>query len=74
MPVMEEADLCVKMSSLGRIRLVNRVVRTSDRRIAEWGELRANWIYLKVGVRWALAFVIGSKIIIPTSAESSRSA
>jgi glycosyltransferase involved in cell wall biosynthesis len=54
MTVMEEADLCVKMSRLGRIRLVNRVVLTSDRRIAEWGELKANWIYLKVGLRWAM--------------------
>ncbi len=54
MSVMEEADLCVKMSLLGRIQLVNRIVLTSDRRIAEWGELRANWIYLKVGIRWGL--------------------
>ncbi len=54
MTVMEEADLCVKMSRLGRIRLVNRVVLTSDRRIAQWGELKANWIYLKVGLRWAI--------------------
>jgi len=54
MSVMEEADLCVKMNSLGRVQLVNRIVLTSDRRIAEWGELKANWIYLKVGVRWAI--------------------
>lgn len=54
MTVMEEADLCVKMSRLGRIRLVNRIVITSDRRIAEWGELKANWIYFKVGFSWGL--------------------
>ena len=53
LPVMEEADLCVKMARLGRVRLVNRVILTSDRRIAAWGEARANWIYLKVGLRWA---------------------
>ena len=23
---------------------------------AEWGALRANWIYLKVGARWGLGF------------------
>jgi glycosyltransferase involved in cell wall biosynthesis len=38
----------------GRIRLVNRTVTTSDRRIAVWGGLKANLIYLYVGIRWAL--------------------
>jgi len=52
-PVMEEADLCIKLAKLGRTRLVPRTVRTSDRRIAAWGPLKANWIYLKVGVMWA---------------------
>ena len=52
--VMEDADLCIKFCRLGRIRLVNRVVITSDRRVAAWGALRANWIYLTVGVRWAV--------------------
>jgi len=51
--VMEEADLCIRMAELGRVRLVPRTVRTSDRRIAEWGALKANWIYLKVGLMWA---------------------
>ena len=41
------------MAELGRVRLVPRTVRTSDRRIAEWGALKANWIYLKVGLMWA---------------------
>ena len=54
--VMEDADLCLRLVSRGRIRLVNRVVITSDRRVAAWGGLRANWIYLKVGVRWGLGF------------------
>ncbi len=52
--VMEEADLCVKFAQLGRIRMVPRIVRTSDRRIAAWGPLKANWIYFKVGILWAL--------------------
>lgn len=52
--VMEEADLCIKLAPLGRTRLVNRVILTSDRRVAAWGEWRANWIYLTVGLRWAL--------------------
>ncbi len=54
MAVLEEADLCIRLSRLGRVRLVNRVVITSDRRVAAWGGLRANWIYLSVGVRWGL--------------------
>ena len=52
--VMEEADLCIRMARLGRVKLVPRVIETSDRRIAEWGALKANWIYLKVGALWAL--------------------
>ena len=51
--VMEEADLCYKFTALGRTRLVNRVVITSDRRVAAWGPWRANWIYFKVGILWA---------------------
>lgn len=51
--VMEEADLCIAMARLGRVRLVPRMIETSDRRIAEWGALKANWIYLKVGFLWA---------------------
>jgi hypothetical protein len=54
--VMEEADLCIRFHRLGRTRLVNRVVIISDRRVAAWGALRANWIYLKVGARWGLGF------------------
>jgi GT2 family glycosyltransferase len=51
--VMEEADLCIRMARLGRTRMVPRFVVTSDRRIAAWGPLRANYIYLKVGAMWA---------------------
>ena len=51
--VMEEADLCVKLAALGRVKMVRRRVRTSDRRIAAWGPVKANWIYFKVGMLWA---------------------
>ncbi len=54
LPIMEDADLCIRFVPLGRIRLVNRVAITSDRRVAAWGGLRANWTYLSVGVRWGL--------------------
>ena len=52
--VMEDADLCLRFVALGRVRLVNRLVITSDRRVAAWGGPKANWIYLHVGVRWGL--------------------
>ena len=51
--VMEEADLCVKFARLGKVKMVPRRVYTSDRRIAAWGPLKANWIYFKVGMLWA---------------------
>ena len=52
--VMEEADLCIKLARFGRTRMVRRWVWTSDRRITAWGRWRANWIYFKVGMMWAL--------------------
>ena len=51
--VMEEADLCVRFATLGRVKLVPRWVETSDRRVAEWGAWKANWIYFKIGMLWA---------------------
>ena len=50
---MEEADLCVKFAKLGKVKMVPQRVYTSDRRIAAWGPLKANWIYFKVGMLWA---------------------
>lgn len=52
--VMEEADLCIRLAQYGRVKLIRRTIRTSDRRIAEWGPVKANWIYFKVGMLWAL--------------------
>lgn len=52
--VMEEADLCIRLASLGRTKMIARWVWTSDRRITAWGRWRANWIYVKVGMMWAM--------------------
>lgn len=52
--VMEEADLCIRLNRFGRVKLLSRTIETSDRRIAEWGALKANWVYLKVGILWGL--------------------
>jgi rSAM/selenodomain-associated transferase 2 len=54
MPIMEDADLCLKLVRRGRICQVNRVVQSSDRRVAEWGSLKATAIYLSIGVLWGL--------------------
>ena len=59
--VMEDADLSVRFSRIGRARLVNRVVMTSDRRVAAWGALRANWVYLTVTLRWRFGLRRGLK-------------
>lgn len=53
MAIMEDVDLCLKLCRIGRVKMVKRIVRTSDRRIAEWGPLKANWIYMKCGFSWA---------------------
>jgi len=54
LPIMEDVDLCIRLGRLGRVRMVNRVVITSDRRIAAWGPVRANLIYLRVSISWAV--------------------
>ncbi|WP_013335112.1 TIGR04283 family arsenosugar biosynthesis glycosyltransferase [Gloeothece verrucosa] len=54
LPIMEDADLCIKMLQFGKIRQINRFVETCDRRIAKWGFLKANVIYLGIGVLWGL--------------------
>ncbi|MFM9829498.1 MAG: glycosyltransferase [Sphingomonas sp.] len=51
--IMEEADLCIKLARLGHIRMVPRWVWTSDRRIAAWGPLKANWVFFKIGILWS---------------------
>ncbi|MGP1371284.1 MAG: TIGR04283 family arsenosugar biosynthesis glycosyltransferase [Almyronema sp.] len=54
LPIMEEADLCVRLSRYGRIRQVNRVVQSSNRRVAKWGPFKAHLIYLSIGCLWGL--------------------
>lgn len=54
LPIMEEADLCLKLVHYGCIRQVNRVVQSSDRRVAKWGTLKANAIYIYIGFLWGI--------------------
>jgi rSAM/selenodomain-associated transferase 2 len=52
LPIMEDADLCRRIGWRGRIVQVNRVVQSSDRRVAKWGALKATAIYLAIGLLW----------------------
>ncbi|GMH45855.1 hypothetical protein BSKO_13818 [Bryopsis sp. KO-2023] len=66
LPIMEDADLCIRMhmeggadfksqnlKGRGHVRLVlNRVARTSGRRIGDWGAMKAMVIYNIIGLNW----------------------
>ncbi len=52
--IMEDADLCVRLAKKGRIQQINRIVQSSDRRVAKWGGLKANAIYFCIGSLWGL--------------------
>lgn len=54
LPIMEDGDLCRKIARKGRICVVNRVVQSSDRRVARWGVWKANAIYLYIGFLWGM--------------------
>ncbi|MGK7880878.1 MAG: TIGR04283 family arsenosugar biosynthesis glycosyltransferase [Crocosphaera sp.] len=54
LPIMEDADLCLRLVAYGRICLLNRVVESSDRRVAKLGSFKANIIYLWIGILWGL--------------------
>ncbi|AFY58417.1 glycosyl transferase [Rivularia sp. PCC 7116] len=54
LPIMEDGDLCRKIARKGRICMLNRVVQSSDRRVARWGALKANVIYLYIGFLWGI--------------------
>ena len=56
LPIMEEADLLLRMVQYGRIRQVNRVVESSDRRVAKWGFWRANALFLYIGFLWGIGY------------------
>lgn len=50
--VMEEADLCLKLSRFGKVVQLRRTVWSSDRRVAKWGFWRAHALYLAIGLMW----------------------
>lgn len=54
LPIMEDADLCVRILQFGRIYQLNRTVQCSDRRVAKLGVIKANLIYFAIGYLWAI--------------------
>ena len=54
LPIMEDGDLCLRLVQKGRICQVNRVVQSSDRRVAHWGTWKAVAIYLYIGCLWGV--------------------
>ncbi|WP_144080449.1 TIGR04283 family arsenosugar biosynthesis glycosyltransferase [Gloeobacter kilaueensis] len=52
--ILEEADLCLKLVRFGRIRQINRIVQSSDRRVARWGSIKATAIYMAIGFLWGI--------------------
>ena len=54
LPIMEDGDLCLKLVKKGHICQVNRIVQSSDRRVAKWGSWKATAIYLYIGILWGI--------------------
>jgi rSAM/selenodomain-associated transferase 2 len=54
LPILEDGDLCLRLVKQGRICQVNRVVQSSDRRVAQWGTWKATLIYGYIGCLWGI--------------------
>ena len=52
LPILEDANLCLKLLQYGRIYQVNRIVQSSDRRVAKLGFFKAHALYFYVGFLW----------------------
>ncbi len=51
--IMEEAELCLSMNKLGRIKQFHQRVYSSDRRVAKLGLFKAMRIYIYIALGWA---------------------
>lgn len=62
LPIMEDADLCVRMhfkgrgKHRGRIKLLDRVVTTSGRRIERLGNVKATAVHVLIACAWNFGF------------------
>ncbi len=59
LPLLEDGDLCFKLLKRGRIKLIRRVVFSSDRRVRQWGACKAVVMYLSIGILWGLGMPPG---------------
>lgn len=59
LPIMEDAEFCIRVVQQGQIRLVNRIVQTSDRRLQQWGAWKATLIYHSIGWLWLVGLPAG---------------
>lgn len=54
--ILEDAELCVRINRLGRIRQFPEKVYSSDRRVERQGFLKAMWVYLFITFLWTIGF------------------
>lgn len=54
LPIMEDADLCLRINKLGAVKQIKEKVYASDRRVAALGLIPAYIRYLKIYVYWRL--------------------
>ncbi len=54
LPVMEDADLCMRLNKLGAIKQIKDKVYSSDRRVAKLGTFNAYVRYLKIYFFWRM--------------------
>jgi len=55
-PVLEDAELCLRMNRLGKIKQFPEKVFSSDRRVEKQGFLKALWVYVFIAVLWTIGF------------------
>lgn len=54
LPIMEDADLCLRINKLGKIKQLKEKVYSSDRRVAALGMFHSYILYLKIYFFWRL--------------------
>jgi rSAM/selenodomain-associated transferase 2 len=54
LPLLEDGDLCLRLMGQGTIRLIPRLVWSSDRRVRVWGAWKALTTYLSIGILWGM--------------------
>jgi len=55
--IMEDLELSLKLGKRGRVRQVGRTCESSDRRIARWGVVKANLLFIYIGFMWGFGLL-----------------